>query len=177
VVAIWSLATGVDAPRHASAFKALIGDRGEPKFHQLEPARRVAARPRGPPTGSLKHRSSSSCGDSSSRCRRAELPATSSTRPARRYEREIARSSSSSGMCGAFSSSGPIHSGCCRRRAPRQCTRGHDTETECARPESQPTIFEDERQKHRRHHANVERVATPEIGQGSRMRTRYRRCL
>ena len=64
--------------------------------------------------------------------------------------------------------------GCCRQRAPRQCTRGHDTEIECGRPESQPTIFEDERQIHRQHCADVERVATPEIEQGSRRRTHCR---
>jgi WD40-like Beta Propeller Repeat len=58
--------------------------------------------------------------------------------------------------------------GCCPHTAPRRCTRGHDTENECVRPKSQPTTFDDERQKHRRHHASAERVASPEIDQGSR---------
>ena len=45
------------------------------------------------------------------------------------------------------------------------------------RDRADPPFFGGERQKHRRHHANVERVATPGIWPGSRMRTRYRRCL
>lgn len=62
---------------------------GEPNCRQLEPARRLVARPRGAPTGSLRQPSSSSCRYSSSRCRRAELPATS-TRPFDRATREYA---------------------------------------------------------------------------------------